>query len=331
MRVVVLGGTGFIGRAIVASLLASGHEPMVVHRGHSEPPGFPGVAHLHVERAALPAAASDLRAFGPDAAVDCFAMSRADAEAALAALPPGLHLVVLSSVDVYRAYGALQEGLVTDAVPLTEDAPLRAERHPYRGRELPDLGDLDVEAYEKLDVEATYLPRGATVLRLPFVYGEHDSRRREELILRRVRAGRERIPFGPGTFLGSRAYAGDVATAVRLALESPLARGEVLNLAERRTWPVRLWAERVIALSGFDAELVDVPEYALPPDIADWSSGSMQPLLVDSQKARELLAWRDSDPEECLSRSVAWHLANPPAEPDTDFRADDAALELART
>jgi len=331
LRVAVLGGTGFTGRAVVESLLASGHEPLVVHRGESEPAGFPDVPHLHVERAALPAAASDLREFAPEAAVDCFAMSRADAESALAALPPGIHVVVLSSIDVYRAFGALQAGVVTDPVPISEDAPLRAERHPYRGSRSAELGDLDADSYEKLEVEEAYLPRGGTVLRLPFVYGEHDARCREELILRRLRAGRHRIPFGPGTFLGSRVYVADVAAAVVLALESPLARGEVMNLAERHTLPVRLWAERLIALAEADAELVDVPEYGLPPDIADWSSGSMQPLLIDSGKARSLLGWRDSDPDESLVRSVSWHLANPPAGADSDWRADDAALELART
>ena len=41
-----------------------------------------------------------------------------------------------------------------------------------------------------------------------------------------------------------------------------------------------------------------------------------------------LLDWRP-DPTAGLARSVAWHLANPPAEPDADFGPDDAALEAA--
>ncbi len=40
-----------------------------------------------------------------------------------------------------------------------------------------------------------------TALRLSMIYGEHDGQRREEFILRRVRACRRRIPIGAGTSL----------------------------------------------------------------------------------------------------------------------------------
>ena len=52
-------------------------------------------------------------------------------------------------------------------------------------------------------------------------------------------------------------------------------------------------------------------------------------LLVSSEKARQLLGWDESDPDEALRRSVEWHLAHPPApqEGSDDFSADDAALE----
>src|SRR3984893_5269042 len=71
----------------------------------------------------------------------------------------------------------------------------------------PGLG----EHYDKLDVEPRYLSRGGTALRLSLIYGEHDGQRREEFVLRRVRAGRLRIPFGAGTSLDTRCYVGDVA------------------------------------------------------------------------------------------------------------------------
>ena len=45
------------------------------------------------------------------------------------AVPPGddRRLVVLSSMDVYRAYGSLHAGAVSDAVPLDETSPVRTE------------------------------------------------------------------------------------------------------------------------------------------------------------------------------------------------------------
>ena len=50
-----------------------------------------------------------------------------------------------------------------------------------------------------------------------------------------------------------------------------------------------------------------------------------QHLLVDSSKARRLLGWRDTEPEQALLRSVRWHLEHPP-EDAGDFSADDRAL-----
>jgi nucleoside-diphosphate-sugar epimerase len=319
MRIVVLGGTRFIGRALVEDLVGAGHGVQVVHRGETEPEDLPPVEHLHLHRSELPEQRDHLRANRPDAAVDCRAMTRADARSALAAFPSGLRLVVLSSMDVYRAYGSLRAGLQTDPVPLDETAPVRQDRYPYRGED-PDIPD-----YEKLDVEEEYLAAGATILRLPMVYGEHDYQRREEFILRRVRAGRSRIPVGPGTWLSCWGYVREIARGVRLALESDRAAGQVINLAQVPTWPVRLWAERILAASGSDAELVRVSEEALPDDLGITRSQT-QHLLTDPRKARELLGWVHADPEDGLRASVAWHLANPPPDHDPDFAQDDLAL-----
>ena len=319
MRVVVLGGTRFIGRAIVEDLAAAGHELLLVHRGVLEPDGMPEAQHLHVERADLPDHRDELASFRPDAAIDCRALTRADAETALAALPPDLRLVVISSIDVYRAFGALNEDRETDAVPLDEGSPVRPTRYPYRGQ----AGGID--DYDKLDVEDVYLPRDATSLRVPMVYGEHDYQRREELILRRVRAGRKQIPVGAGMWFACRGYVRDVARGARLALESPVAAGEVLNLCEDRTFSMGMWVRMILDAAGWDAELVRVQDDLLPEDLKP--TGTMtQHIAASARKARALLGWTTSDPAATLRTTVAWHLANPPPDSDLDFGADDRAL-----
>jgi nucleoside-diphosphate-sugar epimerase len=329
MRVVVIGGTRFIGRAVCDELVTAGHDLLVVHRGHTEPAGLPDATHLHISRLKLHGARRELQAFEPDAVVDGYAMTREDAVSALAALPSGLRIVVLSSCDVYRAYSGLHHGTLTDALPLDELSPTRRERYPYKETRPDVKTDVDFDRYEKLDVEEVYRQAGATICRLGFVYGEHDFQRREEFILRRVRAGRDRIPVGPGTWLGSRVYVRDVAVAVRLALESERAAGEVFNITEERTWPAGIWAQRIVEAAGSRAELVRVPESVLPQDLADWTAGSQQHLLATSAKARELLLWHQSDPTEAVYRSVNWHLEHPPEREDPDFSADDRALEYA--
>jgi nucleoside-diphosphate-sugar epimerase len=182
-----------------------------------------------------------------------------------------------------------------------------------------------MDDYDKLDVEDVYLPRGALVLRLPMVYGEHDYQLREEFILRRIRAGRTRIPVGAGTWLACRGYVRDVARAVRLALRTPDATG-VMNICEDRTFSMRMWTQMIVEAAGSSTELVRVPDDALPEDLKP--TGTMpQHIAASARKARAQLGWTTSDPFESLRVTVRWHLDNPPEDSDPDFSADDRALE----
>jgi nucleoside-diphosphate-sugar epimerase len=319
LRAIVLGGTRFIGRAIVEELVGAGHDVLVVHRGHLEPDDMPRVPHLHSDRSDLTAHRTELAEFRPEAAIDCRALTRGDAETALAALPAEIRLVVISSMDVYRAFGAAIEGTETDPVPLDEDSPVRSDRYPYRGKS-PDRHD-----YDKLDVEDVYLPCGATSLRLPMVYGPRDYQLREEYILRRVRAGRMRIPFGAGSWLACRGYVGDIARGARLAMESASTKGMALNLCEDRTFSMAMWSRMILEAAGSGAELVRVPDEALPEDLK-LTGTTPQHIAASALRARTLLGWTTSDPTDTLRSTVRWHLAHPPLEADPDFTPDERAL-----
>jgi nucleoside-diphosphate-sugar epimerase len=318
VKVLVVGGTKFIGRRVVELLAGRGDEVAVVHRGRSEPPDLPQCRHLHAARDEFARMAAEVGSFAPDAVVDTMALTAADAEAVLPYLPD-VPLVVLSSLDVYEAYDRFRHGGRELPVPMDETAPVRTERYPYRGMELGSA--VDAETYEKLDVEPAYLARRGVVLRLGFVYGEHDDQRREEFVLRRVRASRERMPVGAGTFLGSRCYVGDVASAVLAALDTPAASGEVFNVVEARTPTVLGWARAILAAAGSDLELVRVADDELPDDL-QLTKTWPQHLLFSSAKAQRVLGWTPGDPAETVPRSVRWHLAHPP-EPSGDFAADD--------
>jgi UDP-glucose 4-epimerase len=321
MRVLVLGGTRFIGRAIVEDLVATGHEVTIAHRGEREPDDMPAVEHIHVARERWGEHAARFAAVRADAVIDCLALSGDDARAALTAIPAGMHCVVLSSQDVYRAFASLNSARDSDAVPIDETAPLREDRYPYRGR------GPEHEWYSKRDVEDAYLARGAVVLRVPATFGEHDNQRREEFVLRRVRSRRRSIPIGGGGFLWTRGWVRDIARGVRLAAQNPETAGEVFNLGEERSWSVRLWAQRILECARAEAELVEVAEDAVPADLSITSGRLSQHVLVSSARARARLGYTDTDAMTALRSSVDWHLRHPPEIENNDFSADDAALE----
>lgn len=313
MRVVVLGGTRFVGRAIATTLVDRGDAVLVCHRGQTEPDDLPETEHLHVDRAELPSVQAELAAFMPDAVVDVSGRREQDAEIALEALPDGIKHVVISSGDVYRAFESLHHDRQTDALPLAEDAPLRPQ------------GAIVGAAMDNIGLERRYLARGGVALRLAMVYGEYDEQRRFEFVLRRVRAGRGQIPIGSGSFLFSKVYVGDVATAVLEALDRDVT-GQSFNICEPFTAPFRLFAQQILDIAGSGAELVTVPQSALPEDLSITGEVS-QHLMMDPTKAAQRLGWVG---RSALDRSVIWHLDNPPRDWDHDFSADDAALQVAQ-
>jgi len=317
----MLGGTRFIGRRIVTELVERGDEVVVVHRGETEPDDFPECRHVHAAREQFASVAGELRSWQPDAVIDTLAMTRADTLAVLPHLPE-TQIVLLSSMDVYEAFGNVLAEKEGEPVPLNEDSPVRAVRYPYASSGIRSAD------YDKLDVEPSYVERGATVLRLAMIYGEHDRQRREEFILRRVRAGRRTIPIGPGSWLWTRCYVGDVASAVLATLGNSAVAGEIINIGEPAVRSMRGWSEQILAAAGHEAELVTVPEAVVPEDMSVTRTVA-QHIVFDGYKAARLLGWSPPDVPAAIARSVAWHLANPPDDADPDFTADDTALAAA--
>ncbi|WP_162144859.1 NAD-dependent epimerase/dehydratase family protein [Arthrobacter castelli] len=325
MRVLVLGGTSFIGRRVVERLHERGDQLLVVHRGHHEPQPWVPVEHLRTDRHALADHANTIHAFSADAVIDTCALTEGDVAAVVGVLPD-VPTVVLSSQDVYQAYTGMNTNQCESAVPITEDSELRRDRYPHRGSGVEGIPD----DYEKLDVERLWLERGAVVLRLPTVYGQHDWQRREDAVLRRIRAGREQMPMGAGNLLWTRAHVEDVATGVLAALDVRAADGTAVNLGELQTVPIRQWLAQIVRAAGAELEFVTVPESALHDELVI-TSAPAQHLLVSMRRAEELLGWDPGSPERRVAESVQWHLAHPPELPWTamDTAADEAALARA--
>src|SRR5262245_470936 len=154
MRILMIGGTGFIGAHVLRCLLDRGHEVMVLHRGETETSLPPETRQIFGDRHALQSFAGTFRQFSPQVTLDIIPYSEQDA-LMLIQIMRGIseRVVAISSQDVYRAYGLftrLEPGLL-EATPYDEDAPLRTHLHPYRAfAQSPD--ELTYH-YEKILVE----------------------------------------------------------------------------------------------------------------------------------------------------------------------------------
>ena len=117
VRVLVLGGTCFLGRRVVERLHVRGDSVLVAHRGRSEPAPWISVRHLHTDRTHLAEHTGTIAEFAPDAVVDSCPLTAADVDAVLPVLPE-VPAVVLSSQDVYEAFTGLRSGRELSALPI---------------------------------------------------------------------------------------------------------------------------------------------------------------------------------------------------------------------
>jgi 2'-hydroxyisoflavone reductase len=114
MRILIVGGTRFVGRHITAAALAAGHEVALLHRGRSGAELFPEATHLLADRNGDLGVLSGTRW---DATIDVSAYLPRQVSALASALAGnGGHYVYISSVSVYE----------TPAAPgYAEDSPVR--------------------------------------------------------------------------------------------------------------------------------------------------------------------------------------------------------------
>ena len=185
MRLLVLGGTKFLGRAAVETALERGHEVTLFNRGETNPELFPEAEKLRGDRT------KDLDVLGGrewDAAIDTAgyvpAVVRASAEALNDAVA---HYLFVSSISVYASHASAndEESPVAELGDLPEDA-LTEDYSNY--------GPL--KALCEATVAETFGERHATV-RPGLIVGAHDPTGRFTYWPHRVARGGEVLAPAP--------------------------------------------------------------------------------------------------------------------------------------
>jgi nucleoside-diphosphate-sugar epimerase len=344
VRVLVIGGSGFIGSPLVRRLADGGCEVVVFHRGRSRAGLPPGVRSLHGDRNALERHAAELRGLRPDVVVDVVLGSERQARALMDVFRGAASRVVaISSQDVYRACGVLHglEPGALEPVPLTEDSPLRTRTGTYPPPVIARLKEvfawLDDE-YDKIPVERAVLGERelpGTVLRLPMVYGPGDPLHRLFPILKRIDDGRPALLLDErmAPWRCTRGFVENVAAAVALAVSRDEARGRIYNVGDAVSLTELEWTRRVARAAGFAGEVVAVPAELSPAHLAPPGNAAQHWTTSTARIRSELGHSEPVDEAEALARTVEWERAHPPGRVEAalfDYAAEDRALEAMR-
>ncbi len=115
MKLLIIGGTRFLGRALTEAALARGHELTLFHRGKTNPELFPHVEHIHGDRTGDLSALQGRRW---DAVLDTCGYVPRIVKASVEALAQSVaRYVFISSISVYADFSKLG---MTEAAPLAK-------------------------------------------------------------------------------------------------------------------------------------------------------------------------------------------------------------------
>jgi nucleoside-diphosphate-sugar epimerase len=338
MRILLIGGNGFIGRFVAAELVQQRHAVAVFHRGTAAAPA--GVEELRGDRNQLTASAQELKRFAPDVVIDLVISSGPQAEE-LMNISRGAtqRVVMLSSMDVYRAVGISHgtEGGPLQEVPLTEESELRRSLHPYplEGVQLMrQVFSWITDDYDKIPAERVVMndrELPGTVLRLPMAYGPGDLLHRFYPVVKRITDGRRHIIF-PETLAAwrsPRGYVENVAAAIALAATDERAARRIYNVCEEPSFSELEWARKIAAAMLWDGDFVVLPVERTPRHLQK-PGNAAQHWTASSARIRQELGYQEPVAvEEAIRRTIRWERENPPAGAllaQFDYAAEDAAV-----
>jgi nucleoside-diphosphate-sugar epimerase len=323
MRILILGGTAFIGPHIVRELALRGHDVTIFHRGQHETVLPGNVRHVHGDFARFDEHLAALRALEPEVVVDMFPRRAEDGRRVLAFSGIARRSVVLSSCDVYLAYGRLvrTEPGDPEPVPLTEQSRLR-EKLSVGG-----------ENYDKISVEN--LARGdpkipCTVLRLAAVYGPGDYQHRLYRYVKRMADNRPAVLIDEAQrdWRWARVYVQNLAVPIARAATEEIAIGKTYNLCDQPTHSELEWATRLAKVMDYRGEIRMTPSDLLPQSLRSDIDTRQHMILDTTAIKRDLNYCEMVDEPLALRRTIDWELANPPKDSriEEEYPIEDAAI-----
>lgn len=302
MRVLVTGGTGFIGRPLVAALARRGDEVVVVGRRSVEAaaPLLPAGARYEV--ADLADAARVGRLLGELRCDRVYHLAAAvDVRRDLGLINQQLEYTQMAAVHVARA--ALDHG-VTRLVHVGTCEEYGNGPAPFRESQSPapvspySAAKAAASAFVQMMASAFGLP--AVIVRPFLTYGPGQGMNQMiPALIRAALEGRD-FPMTAGEQTRELNYVDDIVDGLLRAGDTPGVEGEIFNLGCGEPRRVRDVAQLVLELMGnpIRIELGRIP----------YRPGEALEFYCDNQKARARLGYRATVPlEEGLRRTIAWY------------------------
>jgi len=325
MKVLVIGGTLFIGRGLVKCLLKAGHEVSVLHRKAAHDFGKK-VENLQADRndGESVRRAIDGRRFEAvfDNVYDWERGTTAD-QVAATVHACGNHLSRYIFMSSVAAYG--------DGLNHQEGDALAPDNHPesyVRNKAMSERVLFRLHQRHGLPV---------VTLRPPFIYGPDNPFYREQYFWDRLRAGRPIIMPGDGRRLMQFVYVKDLVAACLAAMELPSVIGHAFNVANARPITQMEVVEAMAAVARKKAEFVHVPRqrilrsggHPLRPPLYFGVYYDMPPITEVISKTQRMLKFKPTPFVDGLKETYRWYVKSYKAHKQ-DYRFEDELIRSVR-
>jgi len=297
----VIGGTRFIGRHVVEDLLDHGYEVTIVNRGNHENPfsDVEGVDHVEGDRQNDTDLKAAARSVTPDIVIDCVAYYPEDVRVATDVFADVGGYVYISSGAAYGVEEIPKREGETELCDCTDEQATDDSHESYGPRKAE--GDRAIVAAAEDGVNAMSV-------RPCIVYGPHDYTERLDYWIDRVLNQDRLVVPGDGQNLWHRAYAEDVASALRIVAEEG-EPGEAYNVGDRRLVTMEEMVDLIAEAADTDVEVVHAGERELAAAglaADDFILYREYPHVLDTNKLAAL-GWESTPLAEAMERTVAEH------------------------
>jgi nucleoside-diphosphate-sugar epimerase len=311
MRILVMGGTRFIGVHLTRLLVEQGHEVVLFNRGNRPAP-VAGVSQITGDRQDKAQLQSRLAGQKFDAIFDNNGRERSDTQSLIEALEPGFkQFIYVSSAGVY---------LKSDELPLVEGDPLDPKSR-HRGK-------FETEEY----LAEQRIP--FTSVRPVYIYGPENYNPVEQWFFDRITRDRP-IPIpGNGLHVTQLGHVQDLAQALVNSLGNDQAIGQIYNVSGERFITFDGLARACAIAAGRDPSTLKLIHY--DPKAFDFGKAKafplrMQHFFASVAKAQRELQWQPQfDLVNGLKDSFEKDYAAQP-QPEPNFATDDQILQEIAT
>lgn len=324
MKVLVIGGTQFIGKPLVQALVKAGHEVTIMHRKR---------AHKYGKKVAN---------------IVC---DRNDGEAVAKAIAPQRFEVVFDNVydwergttanhveaAVRSAGDRLSRYIFMSSVAAYGDGLNHHEADALAPDDHPDPYVRNKAMTERMLFRLYHRSKTPVVtLRPPYIYGPENPFYREQFFWDRLRANRSLILPGDGRRLMQFVYIKDLVAAMLRVIDEPTAVGQAFNIANPRPVTQEELLTAFATAAKKKVNMVRLPRrlifqqggHPMGPQLYFGYYYDIPAITEVVAKAQRTLGWKPTDFSKGLAETYRWYLRNH-KRPKADFAFEDKLIQSA--